>query len=195
MNEPTIRHIDPGTPVDLTNCDREPIHLLGRVQSYGALVALSPDWVIQHASENLGTILDHHDGEGIGQNIDEIVDASAIARLSTAMTRGDITQTAVRLFGVELKNNGRLFDLSLHQSDQYLILEFEPKAAERGSDVMSEVYPLIQNIDTTKDLAQLADDAARGLAEIAGFDSVMVYEFEISPTASLRPNGRKSSAI
>ena len=63
MNEPTIRHIDPGTPVDLTNCDREPIHLLGRVQSYGALVALSPDWVIQHASENLGTILDHHDGE------------------------------------------------------------------------------------------------------------------------------------
>lgn len=92
MNEPTIRHIDPGTPVDLTNCDREPIHLLGRVQSYGALVALSPDWVIQHASENLGTILDHDDGEVIGQNIDEIVDASAIARLRTAMTRGDITR-------------------------------------------------------------------------------------------------------
>ena len=25
--------------VDLTNCDREPIHKLGRVQSYGALIA------------------------------------------------------------------------------------------------------------------------------------------------------------
>lgn len=178
MNEPTIRHIDPGTPVDLTNCDREPIHLLGRVQSYGALVALSPDWTIKHASENLGAILDQDVGQVIGQNINEIIDATAIERIRTAIGKADITQTAVRLFSVELKGKGQLFDLSLHQSHQYLILEFEPKAGERGSDVMSEVYPLIQQIDTTKDLAQLADDAARGLAQIAGFDSVMVYEFQ-----------------
>ena len=178
MNEPTIRHIDPGTPVDLTNCDREPIHLLGRVQSYGALVALSPDWTIKHASENLGAILDQDVGQVIGPNITEIIDAPAFERIRTAIGKADITQTAVRLFSVELKGKGQLFDLSLHQSHQYLILEFEPKAGERGSDVMSEVYPLIQQIDTTKDLAQLADDAARGLAQIAGFDSVMVYEFQ-----------------
>lgn len=29
-------------PIDLSNCDREPIHILGRVQSYGALLAISP---------------------------------------------------------------------------------------------------------------------------------------------------------
>jgi len=37
---------------DLSNCDREPIHILGRVQSFGALVSVSSDWIINHASYN-----------------------------------------------------------------------------------------------------------------------------------------------
>ena len=44
---------DYAEPVDLTNCDREPIHILGRVQSFGALLAISPDWLVNHASLNL----------------------------------------------------------------------------------------------------------------------------------------------
>ena len=40
MTSEPSRHA-PGQSVDLTNCDREPIHQLGRVQSYGALLALS----------------------------------------------------------------------------------------------------------------------------------------------------------
>ena len=48
-------HTAPG--VDLNNCDREPIHLAGAVQGFGFLMALSPDWIVRHASVNVESFL------------------------------------------------------------------------------------------------------------------------------------------
>ncbi|WCP12331.1 hypothetical protein sphantq_00728 [Sphingobium sp. AntQ-1] len=39
--------------VDLTNCDREPIHLLGAIQTPGFLIAVSTDWIIARVSKNI----------------------------------------------------------------------------------------------------------------------------------------------
>ncbi|MEL7163930.1 MAG: hypothetical protein AAGL96_00550 [Pseudomonadota bacterium] len=43
---PELSLIQQQEGLDLTNCDREPIHILGRVQSYGCLVAFSADWMV-----------------------------------------------------------------------------------------------------------------------------------------------------
>ena len=43
----------PGT-VDLTNCDREPIHLIGAVQPFGFLIAVTrADWLVTRVSANV----------------------------------------------------------------------------------------------------------------------------------------------
>lgn len=39
--------------VDLTNCDREPIHQLGLIQPFGCLFAFSSDWFVVHVSQNV----------------------------------------------------------------------------------------------------------------------------------------------
>jgi hypothetical protein len=39
--------------VDLSNCDREPIHILGIIQPFGFLVAVTPDWMVARVSQNL----------------------------------------------------------------------------------------------------------------------------------------------
>ena len=45
---------DNGTAVDLTNCDREPIHLLGSVQPFGFLLAVSSStWCVTLTSSNV----------------------------------------------------------------------------------------------------------------------------------------------
>jgi light-regulated signal transduction histidine kinase (bacteriophytochrome) len=45
---------DNGTAVDLTNCDREPIHLLGSVQPFGFLLAVSSTtWCVTRTSRNV----------------------------------------------------------------------------------------------------------------------------------------------
>lgn len=42
--------------VNLTNCDREPIHQLGCIQGFGALVAVNSDWIVAHRSTNVEAI-------------------------------------------------------------------------------------------------------------------------------------------
>ena len=39
--------------IDLTNCDREPIHIPGRIQSFGALLGFTSDLIVTHASQNV----------------------------------------------------------------------------------------------------------------------------------------------
>ena len=47
----------PSEPVDLTNCDREPIHVPGAIQPHGVLLAGRGDaFTVVHVSENA---LDH----------------------------------------------------------------------------------------------------------------------------------------
>ena len=41
-----------GIIVDLTSWDREPIHILGAVQPFGFLIAVSIDWRVLFVSEN-----------------------------------------------------------------------------------------------------------------------------------------------
>src|SRR5262245_55028638 len=41
------------TQVDLTNCDREPIHTPGAIQPFGFLIAVTTDWIVARVSENI----------------------------------------------------------------------------------------------------------------------------------------------
>ena len=43
---------DANPKVDLTNCDREPIHIPGAIQPIGFLVALSREWIVTRVSAN-----------------------------------------------------------------------------------------------------------------------------------------------
>ena len=44
-------------PVDLTNCDREPIHIPGSIQPFGFLLGLQSDFTVCMASENAADYL------------------------------------------------------------------------------------------------------------------------------------------
>ncbi|MDP9048446.1 MAG: histidine kinase, partial [Bacteroidota bacterium] len=41
------------TVFDLSNCDREPIHIPGKIQEHGFLVAITHDLTISYCSENI----------------------------------------------------------------------------------------------------------------------------------------------
>ncbi|MFW2589308.1 HWE histidine kinase domain-containing protein [Sagittula sp. SSi028] len=166
------------TAVDLTNCDREPIHRLGRIQSYGALVAVSSDWLVQHASANLPEILGINVADALGRPLSELIYSDGFDRIRNGLRLVDSADATTRMFGVTLRASDVTYDVCIHQSDALLIIEFEPKRATRGNDVVAEVYPHIAGLAKDGDLRRLARDAARSLHEISGFDSVMVYQFQ-----------------
>ena len=174
MNDPFI---STDTPVDLTNCDREPIHILGNVQSFGALVAISADWIVQHVSSNAAHILGLSPEDLLGLPFQNVLPRATLDKLRGKLGTASHENAVVRLFGLDLFQDGRLFDISAHQSGTSFIFEFEPKVRDHEHDELALVTPMLRRVSDQGDLVGASEEAARQLRELTGFDRVMVYQF------------------
>lgn len=163
--------------IDLTSCDREAIHMLGRVQSSGALLAVSPDWLVNHASVNLKTIIGIEAEEAIRTPISEIFPAEALHEIRGRTQLLATSDSVERLFGIRLTSDQQLFDVAVHLSGRSFIIEIEKRIASRRTDHMSYVKPMIERIGTATTSQDLCDRAARQLRALSGFDRIMVYKF------------------
>ncbi len=174
MNDPFI---STETPVDLTNCDREPIHILGNVQSFGALIAISADWIVQHVSRNAKEVLGLEPEEMIGVPLPRHLPAASVEKLRRKLGGTSHEDAVVRLFGMDLFEDGRLFDISAHQSNLSFIFEFEAKSRGAEHDELALVTPMMRRVAAEKDLVKVSEVAAQQLRDLTGFDRVMVYQF------------------
>lgn len=172
--------------VDLTNCDREPIHILGRVQSYGCLLALSSDWMINYASENCADVLGLDAKSIIGSRIIDIFPQETIHHLRTKMQLLGFQSGSARVFAYPALQDDRVFDISISESDQNMILEFEPRAtsSQRDQD-RSMVRSLIERIRRQETIDGMAREAARAIKALSGFDRVMVYKFNADDSGTV----------
>lgn len=74
-----------GTVFDITECAREPIHLLGSVQSHGALLALAePGLTVAVASSNTAVILGVPPEALLGSPVADILGAGQARQLGEA---------------------------------------------------------------------------------------------------------------
>jgi light-regulated signal transduction histidine kinase (bacteriophytochrome) len=71
--------------VNLTNCDREPIHIPGSVQPFGFLLALLSDYSICMASENVGDFLGTEVSALLQRPIEEVFSPEAIVAIRTTI--------------------------------------------------------------------------------------------------------------
>ncbi len=164
------------TKVDLTNCDREPIHILGAIQPIGFLLALTADWMVKRASANLEQFLGSSAGDVIGLPLTQLFAPKAIhdLRNRSAMLRG--ADSVERLFGAELVPGRGLFDVAIHLSGGQVVIEAEPSAGDAG-DVTGMVRSMITRLDQCDDLSNFFREGARQVRALVGFDRVMVYRF------------------
>src|ERR1700741_3258848 len=112
--------------VDLTNCDREPIHLLGAIQPVGFLLALSTDWLIARASANVADYLGHAPEALIGNPLSDFLDPQLIHDLRNRCAYLVNSDTVERLFGRPLGPHGMSFDIAIHFSGKQIVIEAEP---------------------------------------------------------------------
>jgi len=167
---------EPVQSVDLTNCDREPIHILGAVQPIGFLIALTSDWMVARASANVETWLGKGPEEILGKALSEVFSAGAVhdLRNRTIMLRGP--DSVERLFGVEVVAGRPPLDLALHLSGGSVVIEGEPSSGEQ-QDSTSLVRSMIGRLDQCTDLNTFFREGARQVRGLTGFDRVMVYRF------------------
>lgn len=168
----------PNAPLDLTNCDREPIHLLGAIQPFGFLIAVSTvDWLVQRASANVGDWLKVTAAEMIGHSLLDFIHADAIHTLRNQLQIVNMTGTTARLFGIDIDHSPRRFDLAVHTLPELVVIECEPSAAGNTVNASSLVRGMINRVQGMRDPLKLSSVAARELRALTGFDRVMVYRF------------------
>lgn len=164
-----------GQPIDLTNCDREPIHIPGSIQPHGCLLACDHAMrQVLHHSANAAAML-NLDGAPVGRFLAEVIGGEASHALGNALSvalTGTVPQPAT-LFGVEI--NGRTLDVTAHRFDERTIIEFEPATPLPGP-VLGMARTVIGRLRAAETPERLIQQAALLLQAQLGYDRVMVYE-------------------
>ena len=162
--------------VDLTNCDREPIHALGAVQPIGFLIALTSDWLIARASANAADFIGFGPDDLIGRPLAEIFSSKAVhdLRNRTTMLRGP--DAVERIFDIALIEGATHFDVAMHFSAGSIIVEAEPISGDHG-DATGTVRSMIARLDQCGNVEAFLREGARQIRALTNFDRVMVYRF------------------
>ncbi|MFN6997269.1 MAG: GAF domain-containing protein [Aquincola tertiaricarbonis] len=175
---------------DLSNCERELIHLAGSVQPHGALLVLRPsDLQVLQASANTAAVL--------GLPVERLLErplqvlggdlAAQVAALAPRVARPQDEPVPLQCTSAA-DGMPRVLEGSLHRvPDGQLVVEVEavelPDSARHMATIGQEavlacVSATVQRLSAAASLGALADAAVQGIHELTGYDRVMVYQFD-----------------
>jgi light-regulated signal transduction histidine kinase (bacteriophytochrome) len=164
--------------VDLTNCDREPIHLLGEIQPFGFLLAVTGQWMVAHASDNIRAFLGDAAEDLIGCSLTEVLDGHAVHEIRGRLQIMRGADSVERVFNLPLRAGGEPFDVAVHYSGDLLVIEAEPSRAESSLEAASTVRSMSNRVAERKTIDDIVHEAARQVRALTEFDRVMVYRFD-----------------
>ncbi len=169
--------------VDLTNCDREPIHLSGAIQPHGVLFALDDlrDMAIARASENTPGLLEIGAAELLGRPIERVLGTANADLIRSAGEHRDIRDTNPITMRVPTARGETELDAILHRSGDQVVVELEPVAV-RSYSAPHEFHRLVRSsiarFSEAGGVHGLCRAAANEVAQVTGFDRVMIYRFD-----------------
>ncbi len=166
--------------VDLTDCDREPIHIPGSIQPFGAMLVMGSDWIVRRASANAPAWLDRGIDEILGAPVADLIAPETLHAVRGRLQMAYGVGVVERLFGAPLTEGGALFDIAVHVSGAEVLLEFEPAAVAENTNAAGLVRTMISRVEAADDFPTMVREAARQVRALTGFDRVMVYRFDDS---------------
>ena len=166
--------------VDLTNCDREPIHIPGAILPHGAMLVLECDTlrVLQVAGNTAGLL-----GKPLAELLDRPVDAlfsrDQVNLLRALCKETDLAKPRHLLDPLLRVGAGHPLDASAHRVDNALVVEFE--AAETtdafAADPLAAVQQMVDGFGNAASLYDLCQMATASVRRVAQYDRVMIYRF------------------
>jgi light-regulated signal transduction histidine kinase (bacteriophytochrome) len=165
--------------IDLTTCDREPIHIPGSIQPHGALVSVAePELTVLQASDNVSAFLGRTVAEVLNKKITGLIGDGQLEPLRDAIAKIPATGEAVLLRPIRV--GGRTLNVVAHRSDGAVILEFEPtvEAVPVPAGLHPTLASFIAKVQGRSGLDDLARLAAAEVRRVTGFDRALVYRFD-----------------
>jgi len=167
--------------IDLSNCDNEPIHTPGHIQSHGFLIAVDSNCIIRFHSENLYDYLENAPANLLGRpisDIEPIIGANEppdFINQLISFGRSNKSFDQTNPFVTDLQ--GRPFFLIINESGPLYTLEFEPAESDLKTDLQRMIGRSVSEMLADKDLNNLLRNSASQVKNIIGYDRVMIYRF------------------
>jgi light-regulated signal transduction histidine kinase (bacteriophytochrome) len=176
----TLNHLSPSETVDITNCDREPIHIPGLIQPHGMLFVLSePDLTIVQVSANSDKIIQLEPQELLGKSIQNFISNEQLTLIKSHLAKDFKTVSPLKIQFNHL-GESQTFNGILHELNQGIILELELTDINENFnffDFHSLVKMPLEKVKQTRKLSELCQVIVQEVRGFTGFDRVMVYRF------------------
>ncbi len=165
---------------DLTNCERELIHLAGSVQPHGALLVLRPsDLVVMQASANVDYILGVEHAALLEQPV-HMLGGDLVPRLHELLETGDLSEPMPLRCRIGRGRKSRALEGIAHlPSSGGVVVELEPLSeASEGRRMQRQLAAAVRRFSEASTLETLADAVVQSFRDMVGYDRVMVYQFD-----------------
>ncbi|MBH8562588.1 GAF domain-containing protein [Nostoc sp. CENA67] len=170
--------------VDLSNCNREPIHIPGFIQPHGVLLALEEaDLTILQISNNTFNLFGLYPEQLLNQNLSILLESDQINLLKDCLSPENFPIVNPIDFNIIINDRIVNFDGIIHRLNGILILELEPLGSEKNN-AFFKFYHLVKlamsRLQTVSNVREVSQILAKEVKKITGFDRVMVYRFDES---------------
>jgi chemotaxis family two-component system sensor kinase Cph1 len=158
----------------VSDCDREPIHIPGSIQPHGVmLVVESTSAIVRYVAGDIEKML------GVAAVVDKPL--AGIVGHENAERATRVTKTAIKraFVGTIEKADNTGIDITAHISGGYLIVELEPKVVpeKTSAELLGALESASGAIDQAMTLDSICHVAAIEFRKLTGYDRVMVYRF------------------
>ncbi|NMF63414.1 ATP-binding protein [Brasilonema octagenarum] len=167
--------------LDLTNCEREPIHIPGSIQPHGLLFVLQePDLRIIQISNNTAQLLGREPEELLNTRLHDLLDLQQLDAIEKCLSKDFESVNPLKIV-LDQQGKNLIFDGIVHRFDGVLILELEPSQSQENVSffgfyhLVKGAISKIQAASTTEEMCRVA---VQQVQQLTGFDRVMVYQFD-----------------
>ncbi len=173
MDETAIRS------VDLTNCDREPIHIPGAIQPHGVLLAVDVGTLaVMQIGGDTERLLGLKPSKLLGQGLNVLIDEASIKSVRAIGPKEFALPRHSFTFETGIEHSGRSFDALVHQSDGMLVIELEPRPSGPPVNAVARVQAMLARVNEASEMSGFLQAAGEAVRAETGYDRVMVYRFQ-----------------
>ncbi|KQU55366.1 phytochrome [Sphingomonas sp. Leaf339] len=151
--------------LDVSECDREPIHIPGSIQPHGLLLIATRDAL--RVVGGAGQLEQMFGQNWLGRDIASLLGEAAREALKAA-TRPSCPLGAIGETGLEA--------IGRQAGDRWLI-ELEPADERAAEDVLAWIEDVGLSFERAGSLIELCERAAGWFRNLTGYDRVMIYRF------------------
>jgi chemotaxis family two-component system sensor kinase Cph1 len=182
MDEKKTKKRPDQTVVDPSNCDTELIHIPGKIQSHGFLVAVHKDtYKVCFVSDNMDQFIQADAGKLVDLDFKNFVSLTAIKSgyvdlFQLLQPEEETDFEAINPVGVKFKN--RSLNLIIHRSGDFILFEFEPPEPVSEMELHRLIGISLSRILEARTLEKTLHFAAKQIRQLIHYDRVMIYRFQ-----------------